>query len=143
MLVKHVTITRIVYRKYVCIQSVYIEWVKHNFSSTQDDIQVKSISLHADVSLLSRLGRKYKPWYSFFNLLQPFFLTATLYSGYALIFPIKKRKIPFTMKLRDVIIDKDLTIEMLFYKHVDDNFSLDMKIIFIFHLQVPNNARNR
>ena len=38
MLVKHVTITRIVYRKYVCIQSVYIEWVKHNFSSTQDDI---------------------------------------------------------------------------------------------------------
>ena len=35
------------------------------------------------------------------------------------------------MKLRDVIIDKDLTIEMLFYKHVDDNFSLNMKIIFI------------
>ena len=44
------------------------------------------------------------------------------------------------MKLRDVIIDKDLTIEMLFYKHVDDNFSLNMKIIFIFPLQVPNNA---
>ena len=42
------------------------------------------------------------------------------------------------MKLRDVIIDKDLTIEMLFYKHVDNNFSLNMKIIFIFHMQVPN-----
>ena len=35
------------------------------------------------------------------------------------------------MKLRDVIIDKDLTIEMLFYKHVDNNFSLNMKIIFV------------
>ena len=44
------------------------------------------------------------------------------------------------MKLRDVIIDKDLTIEMLFCKHVDNNFSLNMKTIFIFHLQVPNNA---
>ena len=36
------------------------------------------------------------------------------------------------MKLRDVIIDKDLTIEMLFYKHVDNNFSLNMKIILYF-----------
>ena len=43
------------------------------------------------------------------------------------------------MKLRDVIIDKDLTIEMLFYKHVDNNFSLNMKIISIFHLQIPKN----
>ena len=44
------------------------------------------------------------------------------------------------MKLRDVIIDKDLTIEMLFYKHVDNNFSLNMKIISIFHLQIPKNT---
>ena len=44
------------------------------------------------------------------------------------------------MKLRDVIIDKDLTIEMLFYKHVDNNFSLNMKIIFIFNLQVQTNV---
>ena len=44
------------------------------------------------------------------------------------------------MKLRDVIIDKDLTIEMLFYKHVYNNCSLSMNIIFIFHMQVPNNA---
>ena len=46
------------------------------------------------------------------------------------------------MKLRDVIIDKDLTIEMLFYKHVDDNFSLNMKIIFIFNLQVQTKPVN-
>ena len=44
------------------------------------------------------------------------------------------------MKLRDVIIDKDLTIEMLFYKHVDNNFSLNMKTISISHLQVSNNT---
>ena len=43
------------------------------------------------------------------------------------------------MKLRDVIIDNDLTIEMLFYKHVDNNFSLNMKTISILHLQLPNN----
>ena len=47
------------------------------------------------------------------------------------------------MKLRDVIIDKDLTIETLFCKHVDDNFSLDIKIILIFHLQVPNKPVNQ
>ena len=47
------------------------------------------------------------------------------------------------MKLRDVIIDKDLTIEMLFYKHVDNNFSLNMKTIFIFHLHVPNKPVNQ
>ena len=44
------------------------------------------------------------------------------------------------MKLRDVIIDKDLTIEMLFYKHVDNNFSLSMNIFSMSYLQVPNNA---
>ena len=41
------------------------------------------------------------------------------------------------MKLRDVIIDKDLTIEMLFYKHVDNNFSLNMKIILYFICRLP------
>ena len=46
------------------------------------------------------------------------------------------------MKLRDVIIDKDLTIEMLFYKHVDNNFSLNMKIIFIFHQPIKLIVQN-